>query len=55
MNNAKKNEIVKAKFAKELKIYHLGSYLNMEVINQIMNKARQGKTDDDVNNPENLA
>lgn len=49
------NEVIKAKFAKELKIYHLGSYLNMEVINQIMNKARQGKTDDDVNNPENLA
>lgn len=49
------NEVIKAKFAKELKIYHLGSYLNMDVIRQIMNKARQSSTEDVVNNPENLA
>ena len=49
------DEVVKAKFAKELKIYHLGSYLNMDVIRQIMNRAKQSKTVDDVSNPENLA
>lgn len=49
------NEVVKAKFAKELKIYHLGSYLNMDIIKQIMNRARQSKTEDDVTNPDNLA
>lgn len=49
------DELVKAKFAKELKIYHLGSYLNMDIIRQIENKARQGKTEDTVSNPENLA
>ena len=48
------NDIVKAKFAKELKIYHLGSYLNMDIIKLIMNRAKQSKTEDDVSNPENL-
>ena len=48
------NEVIKAKVAKELKIYHLGSYLNMDTINQIINRARQSKTEDDVSNPENL-
>ena len=49
------DDIIKAKFAKELKIYHLGSYLNMDIIKQIMNRARQSKTEDTVTNPENLA
>jgi hypothetical protein len=49
------DDVVKAKFSKELKIYYLGSYLNMDVINQIMNKARQSKIEDYVSNPENLA
>lgn len=49
------DETVKAKFAKELKIYHLGSYLNMDIIKQIMNRARQSRTEDVVSNPENLA
>jgi len=49
------NEVIKAKFAKELKIYHLGSYLNMDVIKQIINKAKQGATEDTISNPENLA
>lgn len=48
------NDVVKTKFAKELKIYHLGSYLNMDIIRQIENKARQSKTEDDVSNPDNL-
>ena len=48
------DEVIRAKFAKELKIYHLGSYLNMDVIRQIENKARQSKTEDNVTNPENL-
>jgi hypothetical protein len=49
------DELVKAKFSKELKIYHLGSYLNMDVIRLIMNKARQSKIEDYVSNPENMA
>ena len=48
------DETVKAKFAKELKIYHLGSYLNMDMINQIKNRAKQGRTEDIVSNPENI-
>ena len=48
------DDTVKTKFAKELKIYHLGSYLNMDVIRQLMNKARQSKTEDIVSNPDNL-
>ena len=35
------DDIIKAKFAKNLKIYYLGSYLNMNVINDILNKSRQ--------------
>lgn len=49
------DDVIRAKFAKELKIYHLGSYLNMDLIRQMMNKARQSKTEDNVSNPENLA
>lgn len=52
---ADEDDIIRAKFAKELKIYYLGSYLNMDIINKIANKARQSKTEDDVSNPENLA
>lgn len=48
------DETVKIRFAKELKIYHLGSYLNMDVIKQIENKARQGKTSSMVSNPDNI-
>lgn len=48
------DEAVRTKFAKELKIYHLGSYLNMNIINQIMNKAKQSKTKDIVSNPESI-
>lgn len=35
------DDMIKAKFAKNLKIYYLGSYLNMNVINDILNKSRQ--------------
>ena len=35
------DETVKAIVAKDLKIYHLGSYLNTNAINDIINKARQ--------------
>lgn len=48
------DENVKTKFAKELKIYYLGSYLNMDIIKQIINRAKQSKTDDIVSNPESL-
>ena len=48
------DELIRTKFAKELKIYHLGSYLNMDVIKQIENKARQSKIEDHVKNPENI-
>lgn len=49
------DEVVKAKFAKELKIYHLGSYLNMDIIRMLIDKAKQSRTEDNVSNPENLA
>ena len=48
------DDIKKAKFAKELKIYHLGAYLNMDIINKIKNKAEQSRTEDIVKNPENI-
>mgnify|MGYP004453897255 CR=1 FL=1 len=48
------DDAIKAKFSKELKIYHLGSYLNMDIIKKIENKARQEITDDIVKNPENM-
>lgn len=35
------DEILKAKFAKELKIYHLGSYLNMATVQKLYEKAKQ--------------
>ena len=41
---------LKQKVAKELKIYHLGSYLNMSVINQIIDKAKQLRTKDSIVN-----
>ena len=50
-----KDESVKAKFAKELKIYHLGSYINMDVVKDIYTKAKHSNTKDIVSNPENLA
>ena len=49
------DDMIKAKFAKELKLYYLGAYLNISVIKQIENRARQGKTEDIINNPENLS
>ena len=49
------DDVVKAKFAKELKLYYLGAYLNINVINQIENKARQGKIEDFVSNPESIS
>jgi hypothetical protein len=49
------DETVKVKFAKELKMYHLGSYLNMDMIRQMINRAQQSKTEDIITNPENLA
>lgn len=49
------DEAVKAKFSKELKIHHLGSYINMSVINDLYNKAKHSTVKDIVSNPENLA
>ena len=40
------DETLKQKVAKELKIYHLGSYINMAIINDIINKAKQSSTKD---------
>ena len=48
------NEAVKQEFAKQLKIYHLGSYINLDVIKEIANKARQTVIKDEVSNPENI-
>jgi len=44
------DETLKQKFAKELKIYHLGSYLNMATIKEIEQKARQSKAKDAITN-----
>lgn len=41
---AGEDEELKAKFAKHLKIYHLGSYMNMEVINKAKRAAEQDQS-----------
>ena len=46
------DEMVKAKFAKELKMYYLGTYFNRDVIENIERKARQGGVMEIVKNPE---
>lgn len=38
------DDLLKARFSKELKIHYLGSYLNMETINKIIEKAKQENT-----------
>lgn len=48
------DEMVKAKFAKELKMYYLGSYFNRDIIENIVNKAKQGAVKDIVSNPESI-
>ena len=40
------NEQVKLKFAKELKLYYLGSFINMDVIDELVNKAKQSAIKD---------
>ena len=35
------DEVLKAKFAKQLKLYHLGSYLNMNMVQKLYEKAKQ--------------
>lgn len=40
------DDTLKQKVAKELKIYHLGSYINMATINDIISKAKQSVTKD---------
>ena len=46
------DEAVKQEFAKQLKLYHLGTYINMDVINELVNKARHKITKDAVANAE---
>jgi hypothetical protein len=46
------NDIVRAKFTKNLKIYHLGSYLNINMINRMIDEAKQSTTIDIVSNPD---
>ena len=41
---AGEDEELKAKFAKHLKIYHLGSYMNMEVVNKAKRAAEQDQS-----------
>jgi hypothetical protein len=48
------NDAVKAKFIKKLKIYHLGSYIKMDVIENLANQAKQEVTKDVVSNPESI-
>ena len=35
------DDILKAKVAKLLKLYYLGSYINMETVNKIIEQAKQ--------------
>ena len=48
------DDALKAKFAKLLKIHHLGSYLNMTVITDLYNKAKHSSVVDIIANPENM-
>jgi hypothetical protein len=48
------NDAIKASFIKKLKIYHLGSYLKMDIIKNLENEARQEYTNDVVSNPESI-
>ena len=48
------DDMLKAKFAKLLKIHHLGSYLNMNVVTDLYNKAKHSSVEDMVSNPENM-
>ena len=38
------DELMKARVAKQLKIYHLGAYINMDMINKIIEEAKQEST-----------
>jgi len=49
-----KNDNVRNRFAKELKIYFLGSYVNIDMIKKIENAARQGEIKDRVSDAENM-
>jgi hypothetical protein len=48
------DDTVKAKFAKELKMYYLGTYFNRDVIENIARKARQGGVMSIVSNPDSI-
>lgn len=48
------DDTLKAKFAKELKIHYLGSYINMNIVKNLYDKAKQQSTMDIVKNPENM-
>ena len=48
------DENLKAEFIKELKIYNLGSYMKMDVMEQLMNKAKQNNIKNIVSNPDNM-
>ena len=41
------DDILKAKVGKKLKIYYLGSYVNMAMINDIIESAKQEKAKED--------
>ena len=45
------DEILKAKFAKKLKIYHLGSYINMKVVEGMLDKAKQEYAKERIESP----
>ena len=45
------DEILKAKFAKKLKIYHLGSYINMKVVEDMLDKAKQEYAKERIESP----
>lgn len=48
------DENLKAEFIKELKIYNLGSYMKMDVMEQLINKAKQNNVRSLISNPDNM-
>ena len=47
------DDILKAKVSKKLKIYYLGSYINMPMINDIIENAKQEKAKEEAEQSQN--
>ena len=46
------DDVLKAKVAKSLKVYYLGSYINMNIVNNAIEKAKQEKAKEDAEKAE---